>query len=183
LREEYILDEPNPQFNKYFEFSGIFPGSAPLVIEIKDYDDLFGDDLIGKTSIDLDDRFFSAAWQALDEKPIEQRQLYHHSTSLSQGCVNCWVEIEESSKVKNKHKTWNITPEPVLDYQVRVCVMETRNIPLEDIEGTSDVFMKVYIDDKNKKTTDTHYRCQNGEASFNYRMLFDLKAPSKVNNH
>lgn len=89
-----MLDEPNPKFNKLFEFSGSFPGSAPLVIEAYDFDDLFGDDLIGKTSIDLDDRFFSGDWQALEEKPIEYRQIYHHSTTLSQGVITCWLEIE-----------------------------------------------------------------------------------------
>ena len=72
-RENYLLDEPNPKFNKYFEFKGSFPGMPGLVIEAYDYDDLFGDDLIGKTVIDLDDRFFSGDWQALDEKPIEYR--------------------------------------------------------------------------------------------------------------
>lgn len=43
--------------------------------------------------------------------------------------------------------------------------------------------MKVYIDDEDKKTTDTHYRCQNGEASFNYRLLFDVKAPRKKDEY
>ena len=52
--------------------------------------------------------------------------------------------------------------------------MDAKNIPLEDIEGTSDVFFKCYIDDKDKKMTDTHYRCQSGEASFNYRLLFNV---------
>ena len=27
--------------------------------------------------------------------------------------------------------------------------------------------------------TDTHFRCQDGAASFNYRMLFNIKAPLK----
>jgi Ca2+-dependent lipid-binding protein len=83
LRDKYQVDESNPDFNEYFEFSGSFPGAPPVVIEVYDYDDLFGDDLIGKTTIDLDDRFFSGDWQALDEKPIEYRQIYHPSTSLS----------------------------------------------------------------------------------------------------
>jgi hypothetical protein len=59
LRDKYLLDEQDPTFNKYFEFKGTFPGASPLVIEAWDYDDLFGDDLIGRSVIDLDDRFFS----------------------------------------------------------------------------------------------------------------------------
>lgn len=36
-----------------------FPGAPSLKIEAFDYDDLFGDDLIGTTYIDLDDRYFN----------------------------------------------------------------------------------------------------------------------------
>jgi hypothetical protein len=32
------------------------------MIEAFDFDDLFGHDLIGKTYIDLDDRFFNPNW-------------------------------------------------------------------------------------------------------------------------
>lgn len=46
-KESYQLDEPNPKFYDVLTFSTTFPGSDPLIIEIWDYDDLFGDDLIG----------------------------------------------------------------------------------------------------------------------------------------
>ena len=74
------MDEPNPKFNKAFEFDVEFPGASPLVLKAYDYDPLFGDDLIGKTSIDLDDRFFSPDWQALAHKPVESRALQHPSS-------------------------------------------------------------------------------------------------------
>lgn len=176
-RDLYQLDEPNPKINRVYEFNGSFPGAPPLSIEAWDYDDLFGDDLIGKTTIDLDDRFFSGDWQALEEKPIEYRQIYHESTSLDQGQVICWLEIEpqaKGSKNKKEQKLWDVAPEPDRDYQIRLSVMDTKDVPCEDMEGTSDVFIKAYIDDDDKRSTDTHYRCQNGEASFNYRILYDL---------
>lgn len=66
-----------------YEFDAEFPGAPPLVINAYDFDDLFGDDLIGKTSIDLDDRFFSPEWQQIEEKPVEFRQLYHQSSQVS----------------------------------------------------------------------------------------------------
>ena len=44
------------------EFGATFPGSKPIIIEAYDYDDIFGDDLIGKTVLDLDDRFFTPNW-------------------------------------------------------------------------------------------------------------------------
>jgi Ca2+-dependent lipid-binding protein len=70
-RENYQLDTAMPKFNKKFTFHTKFPGSPGIQIEIYDYDDFFGDDLIGKTVIDLDDRYFSPNWQSLPEKMIE----------------------------------------------------------------------------------------------------------------
>jgi len=64
-RDNYQLDQPNPFFFKRYDFETQFPGCPPLVIKAMDYDDVFGDDLIGKTSIDLEDRFFSGHWQSM----------------------------------------------------------------------------------------------------------------------
>ena len=73
----------DPDFYKTFEFDGSFPGCAPLVIKLMDYDDMFGDELIGLTSIDLEDRYFSPEWQSIRQKPIEFRDLYHPSSTIS----------------------------------------------------------------------------------------------------
>lgn len=61
-RDNYQLDKADCEFYKLFEFTGEFPGAPMIEIEVFDFDDLFGDDLIGKTSIDLDDRFFNGDW-------------------------------------------------------------------------------------------------------------------------
>lgn len=177
-RDNYQLDEANPKIYKLFEFTANFPGAPMLEIEAWDYDDLFGDDLIGKTSIDLDDRFFNGDWQAIEEKPIEYRQIYHDSTSLSQGVIQCWLEIEPSNKQNKLQKVWDIAPEPIKDYQIRLSVMDTKNVPVDgDYEGVSDVFVRCYVDDTDKKDTDTHFRCSSGAASFNYRLMFDVQSP------
>ena len=72
-QKNYILDEPNPKFHKHYDFETVFPGCPMILIEAMDYDDLFGDDLIGKTTIDLEDRYFLPEWRALQNKPIEFR--------------------------------------------------------------------------------------------------------------
>lgn len=92
-RDNYQLDEENPKFHKRFDFEGYFPGSSPIRIEVYDWDEIFGDDLIGTTIIDLEDRYFSMEWQALEEKPVEFRKIYHDSSTISQGMIKCWVEI------------------------------------------------------------------------------------------
>ena len=82
-KQNFQLDEPNPQFHVCLNFSGQFPGADPLVIQLWDFDDLFGDDLIGTTVIELNDRWYCPDWKAIDYKPVEHRELYHPSSSLS----------------------------------------------------------------------------------------------------
>ena len=72
-RNNYQLNQPSPHINKMFKFNASFPGSPSIMIEAYDYDDLFGDDLIGKTFIEMDDRFYNPNWQQLQDKPIEFR--------------------------------------------------------------------------------------------------------------
>jgi C2 domain len=49
-----------------------------------------------------------------------------------------------------------------------------------DAEGVSDVYIRAFFDSREEsKETDTHFRCGDGKASFNYRMLFNVKHPRK----
>lgn len=47
-----------------------------------------------------------------------------------------------------------------------------------DAEGTSDVYCRAFFDSREEvHETDTHYRCQNGKASFNYRLIYKVNYP------
>lgn len=72
-----------PTFHKCYEFNVSFPGSPVIAIEAYDYDLFFGDDLIGVTKLDLDDRFFNKEWCGIENKPIEYRDLTHQTSTLS----------------------------------------------------------------------------------------------------
>jgi len=76
---------------------------------------------------------------------------------------------------------YNISPKPCEDFEVRVVVFDTENVIAMDDEGTSDVYCRAFFDSKEEtKETDTHFRCSNGKASWNYRMLFNIKHPRKA---
>ena len=155
------MDNPNPEFYKYYDFEAKFPGCPPLVIEAIDYDEIFGDDLIGTTTVDLEDRFFSVDWQSVKEKPVEYRQIYHPSNSISQGVLKMWVEINPTKvDVLLKPREYIITPKPPEEFEVRFVVFDTEDVIAMDVEGTSDVYCRAFFDSKEEvHETDTHFRC------------------------
>eukprot|EP01051_Picozoa_sp_SAG22_P002061 SAG22_NODE_87_length_21437_cov_14.162480_18_plen_549_part_00 len=62
-RKNRIMETVNPYFGRCFELQTTLPGPALLQVDFFDYDALTGDDLIGSTTIDLEDRWFSGAWK------------------------------------------------------------------------------------------------------------------------
>ena len=181
-RDNYALDEPNPFFGKHYDFPVVFPGCPPVRVDIMDYDDLFGDDLIGTSWIDMEDRYFLPEWRALADKPVEYRQIYHPSSAVSQGVFKCWVEINPAKvepEIEEKLKPYDISQKPHEEVEVRLVVWDTKEIKMMDAEGTSDVYIRDFFDSKNALETDCHYRCQDGKASFNYRLKFQEQFPKK----
>jgi Ca2+-dependent lipid-binding protein len=61
-QKNYQLDTANPKFYKCYDFQVDFPGAPLVEIFAYDYDMFFGDELIGITRLDLDDRYFSKSW-------------------------------------------------------------------------------------------------------------------------
>ncbi|XP_054644140.1 fer-1-like protein 6 isoform X3 [Dunckerocampus dactyliophorus] len=58
-RDNYIPKQLNPIFGRSFEMQATFPKESLLSLLIYDYDMVGGDDLIGETRIDLENRFYS----------------------------------------------------------------------------------------------------------------------------
>ncbi|XP_061547609.1 fer-1-like protein 6 [Phycodurus eques] len=58
-RDNYIPKQLNPVFGRSFEIQATFPQESLLSVLIYDYDMVGGDDLIGETRIDLENRFYS----------------------------------------------------------------------------------------------------------------------------
>ncbi|XP_026768886.3 fer-1-like protein 6 isoform X3 [Pangasianodon hypophthalmus] len=58
-RDNYIPKQLNPVFGRSFEIQASFPKESLLRVLIYDYDVIGGDDLIGETQIDLENRFYS----------------------------------------------------------------------------------------------------------------------------
>ena len=184
LGDELLINEQkkayknckNCKWYKYYDLKVVLPGSNKLRIQVMDYNSIFKDSLIGETSIDIEDRYFDNRWQALINKPIEVRHLYHPDYEKSQGEILLWLEMFSQNE-ENRMEPWNIEPEPKNIIEMRLIIYETEEIENLDIEDTSDIYVMAFIDEKNKGQTDIHYRCSTGKGSFNWRMLIPIEIP------
>ena len=175
-KDNHQDDQRNCKWYKHYDIPTEIPGASTLTLQVWDYDDLLSDDLIGETTIDLEDRYFDNKWQELKYKPIEVRPLLHPDINGSQGEAYLWLEIidKEENEVT---PLWKIQPEPVIQHELRFVVWETEDMEMMDVEGTSDIYVIGYVDMKDKQSTDVHYRCQTGAGSFNWRMLLPIQTP------
>ena len=175
-KKKHFKDTKNCKWYQYYDLLVELPGSSKLKIQVMDYDSLFSDDLIGETSIDIEDRYFDNRWQALENKPIEVRQLYHPDYEMSQGEVMMWLEMFDEEE-GNKMEPWNIIPEPKNNLEMRLIIYETEGMENLDIEDTSDIYVLAFLDNGKKFQTDVHYRCSTGQGSFNWRMKIPVEFP------
>jgi hypothetical protein len=180
-KANYQLDNPDPKIYKMFELETALPGESMLKIQFFDHDDVFSDQKIGQTVIDLEDRFFSNKWLSLKEKPIETRPLYSKVTKVPQGGVRLWVEITPLP-LRTQLKVKDVSVRPPAEFECRIVVWGTEGVANFDDEGTSDIFIRSWINEAEPKETDTHYRCMNGKGSFNWRMVYPLILTDNMKN-
>lgn len=205
-RESHRTETLTPKFHNMYEFKAELPGVSELRVEMLDYDffaipgiphglskgivsvgtTVDGDDFVGATLLDLEDRWFSAKWQQLGasgdsyekRKPLEIRPLFAPSSTMPQGSIRMWVDILTPHEIK-KVMPLDISLPPIQKFEVRVIVYKAKNVTPGDFTDLSDLLVKTWLQSKDDKaqSTDTHWRAKNGKASFNWRMKFDLELP------
>jgi len=168
-----------PHFFHRYDFTTTLPGTSQLKVEIWDKD-LVVDEIIGTTIIDLEDRWFSEIWRKWQGlRPIERRTLWSPYATSGQGFVGCWLDIFDRETAR-KNPPIQIAPPVNHEYEVRVIIWKTENIPNGDPDSeASDMYVSVQFgnDSKNTRKTDTHLKAENGVGSFNWRMKFPMKLP------
>eukprot|EP00475_Leptophrys_vorax_P037444 TRINITY_DN645_c0_g2_i3.p1 TRINITY_DN645_c0_g2~~TRINITY_DN645_c0_g2_i3.p1 ORF type:complete len:555 (+),score=164.61 TRINITY_DN645_c0_g2_i3:318-1982(+) len=181
LRSNYISATCEPEFYESFEFASQIPGPSELKLEVWDYDGI-GDDLIGSTSIDVEDRWFSKQWREIKRKPIEWRTIYNPSSSMSQGILEMWVDIYDSADAK-KYPMVNISPPPREEWELRVIIWQCKEVTIKDeLTQQNDLYITGLLDTpgQKRKKTDVHLRSKKGKGSFNWRMKFPVQLPMKL---
>eukprot|EP00056_Hartaetosiga_gracilis_P007895 m.113633 g.113633 ORF g.113633 m.113633 type:complete len:2195 (+) comp12801_c0_seq2:42-6626(+) len=265
--KNYIPSSLNPLIGRYFDVEMTLPRDTQITLGIWDHDTLSGDDLVGETVIDIEDRVLTkqramcglpqnyvvsgfnrwrdvlkprehlallceeynlpepqysddvnnayvyvqlphdkqrktyackyhdprddldiklenaalTALHAMDivKEHIETRNIFNpNQPGISQGQVQMWIDIFPLGEKLTIPEPINIGPREPKEYELRVIVYNTYEVPLNDTglggQKMSDIYVKGYLRGmENKKAkTDTHYRSLNGEGNFNWRLKF-----------
>ncbi|OQS01372.1 hypothetical protein ACHHYP_01203 [Achlya hypogyna] len=191
-RKNFIEDVVDPDFYKVFEFNVQFPGASTLTIDAFDHDFIGGDDLIGSTTIDLEDRFFDKNWHDLGKefktterwfpKPVEQRALTIPTSKAQMGQLKLWVDILTPKEAAN-YPHVDIAMPPAQHYELRVVIWKTKEVPsFDEITDMNDLFVRASLEGCDHQDTDIHWRAKKGKASFNWRMKFPVALGHKQHN-
>lgn len=185
---EHIRTTTDPYFGRCFEFFSTMPGPANLTLTVKDYDIVGRDEEIGRTVIDLEDRWFSQQWKSLaaEKAPLERRTLRRPGSETFRGTLECWVDIMTKEKARNTPVVDIAMPPPGM-FEMRLVVWRARKIPALDVlTNMNDMFINAELTtvgiqngkpDRTMRETDVHWRAKGNKGSFNWRMKFDVELP------
>lgn len=175
-RDRYIPSNLDPDFYEVFEFGTTIPGDTRFELTVMDWDGI-GDDLIGTTAIDLEDRWFSKEWRKTEIKPVEIRTLHGPNSSAPQGKVSLWVDILSAEDAK-RFPIHHIKPPAPEPYELRVIIWGVREMTIKDeITEQNDLYVTGRVGDQPLQSTDTHLRSKKGKGNFNWRMKFPINLP------
>jgi hypothetical protein len=178
----------NPDFFSCYEFQTTIAGPTKLQLGVWDKNFFTNDTLMGETIIDLEDRWFHPKWSALAMKPAEVRTLYKlgggmtHSSgnNTSQGLVTMWVDVFTQAEASlDENSKVDVSGPARQKFQLRVVTWRSQDVPNMD-GNASDLFMRYSMQGSTDTfMTDTHWRCKDGNGSWNYRTLIPLELPIK----
>eukprot|EP00741_Cyanophora_paradoxa_P022431 tig00021489_g21657.t1 len=182
-KAKHIPETLQPDFYRYFEFQTTLPGAGDLKISVMDYDRLKSDDLIGETTIDLENRWYSEEWKQMPAKPLEVRSLWSPSSATAQGKLECWVDIM-TPEVAKRTPPVKIEKPPPARFELRVAVWEVTDVPVRDDLNGANISIAAELPGAEgaagqPQKTDVHHRCFDGRASFNYRLKWTVELPYK----
>lgn len=191
-RKNAAEDVSETDIYKVLTIEAELPGASQLVIEMMSKNLIASDGLIGKTIIDLEDRWFDSRWQKLgfenrrgadaaldgsvrwDTKPIENRFLQVPSNTAPQGIFQCWLDILEPD-CANIFLPDDVSLPPTQMFEVRVVIWKSKGTPIHSMSGLFDPYVRCWPEGCAAQDTDIHWRAKKGKASWNWRMKFDVE--------
>jgi len=175
---------------KLYEFDVELPGAPLLKIGLRDQQS-FSSSILGETTVDLEDRWFSPEWKRIGAekasegvllKPVETRSLWIPTSQSVQGTVQMWVDIIPESAISRFPPIEIQAPEPT-EFEVRLIIYKVEiDLPKEylDVILLKNLFVQAWIGQSRPQKTDVHRDVQNGRAAFNWRMKFPKVLPTDL---
>lgn len=191
MRHKVIENTSEPRFFCTEERDVQLPDQAYFEVGFNDLDKTFGSDgLIGKSIIDLEDRYYNRQFQEYmkaNAVPIEYRNLLTEGAGgqlVSKGNLEMWMEIVATSMASEVPTSPLYQPPPV-EVELRVVVFGCRRISRRvcvDENGeqreTVDVMSRVALlcptfqgPQPLVQESDWHYGCSS-DAEFNWRYVW-----------
>jgi len=175
-KDNRFKDSLSPAYFTLFEFKAVLP-SEDNNLYISVYDNVgSGNELLGYTSIDLCNRWFSDEWRGLEEKPIEFRKLYNPNAKTSQGQLEMWLEMmtpEDAMKLSPE----KLIPPSTQKWYIRTVVYSVTNLHVRN--GISLFVSGKLANDQKAQVTDIHNNIENNIGCFNWRFVWEFFLPTK----
>ena len=198
-RSRYMANTLQPKFHESFEFFTYIPGPTQLTIEVWSRNGSVNsskngiyDDLIGCTTIDIEDRWFSRNWRKLIVKPIEERKLYNPRTTTAFGKLRLWLDMfdMERHKCVTSSPLVDISLAPKIAWEMRLIIWKAKDVLIKNDEifgkkypNNLSVKCKLMIDNETQiQSTDIHWRSKYGKPRWNWRMKFNVFLPFDKNH-
>ncbi|XP_053992011.1 uncharacterized protein LOC128883542 isoform X2 [Hylaeus volcanicus] len=187
LRGNAKINTVNPEFCWFQECDISLPEQTRLEIAVysKQQSVQSDDVFIGSTVIDLQTRWFSKEWQKLvahSKVPLEYRPLRaanDASFSRSCGTLEMWIEMMTPQKASEIPRIVLKETTPI-DVELRVVIWGARALSFKRLKKNYvDAQISATLDcamfkgsEPPTQTTDVHYHSRNGNAIFNWRVVY-----------
>eukprot|EP00421_Protoceratium_reticulatum_P075450 CAMPEP_0168428830 /NCGR_PEP_ID=MMETSP0228-20121227/37060_1 /TAXON_ID=133427 /ORGANISM="Protoceratium reticulatum, Strain CCCM 535 (=CCMP 1889)" /LENGTH=667 /DNA_ID=CAMNT_0008442903 /DNA_START=3 /DNA_END=2003 /DNA_ORIENTATION=+ len=185
-----------PRFFRTEERDVHLPDQATFEVGLYDWQEGGEDALIGKTCIDLEDRWFTPTFQTYmkqNKVPVEYRPLQQTDTGggLCKGSLEMWVEILDATTVAEV-PTNTLQQPPAVEVEIRAVCYAVRNMSrrlcvddLGEQRERVDIIVRCSLDcrsylggQQKEQETDIHYGSE-GEGEFNWRFVFSRVAVTR----
>lgn len=112
-----------------------------MELQIWDYDPITADELIGSCFIDIENRLESTLTNSHWNNPIETHNLYNETSKRPQGLIRFWLDLVPMDNI-SLYREFDIANKPKANYEVRIIVWNVKDMPNNDIEDMSDLYVQ-----------------------------------------
>jgi len=143
---------------------------------------------IGETTLDLDNRWYNAAWKALEKTPVEVRSLWKGDSMNLKGKLEVFVDIISAADYHANPKLYRsppIIPPVQKKYMLRVVIFNTENamLPYKKEPRNPNKLAAFYVEcrlgnrTEDIRRTDTCRYSADGQGQFNWRLNWWVELP------